>query len=193
MPVSGIRNIQRWLLVFALAATVASEAATAPTETDVSKLELERDEFTDEFTDATLWLYADTADDDRDWLLWRCHDAESRFDDMPYVMVQASGVRTAHRQAESDTERVRFRVDREPMRQFESVGVIDWTEARHGFTGTGTANMECPLEFLQELASGQRLIAQIGSLSVLSFDLAAARPDIVKFENACERLYDDRP
>ena len=52
MPVSGIRNIQRWLLAFALAATVASEAATAPTETDVSKLELERDEFTDEFTDA---------------------------------------------------------------------------------------------------------------------------------------------
>ena len=43
--------------------------------------------------------------------------------------------------------------------------------------------------FLRELAGGERLIAEIGDLPVVSLDLATAKPDVVEFKAACDRMY----
>ena len=191
-PVHGTRNPKRLAPALASIAVAALGQDSAVVGSDLSVLTLERDEFTDKWVDASLWLFTGEETAEREWLTWNCHHAGTQLDDTPYFRVQASAVRKSPRKQESAAERVRFRVDKNPMHQWQSIGVVDWNGDRHGFTGTGTANILGPLELLGELAAGNRLIVQVGNLPMLLFDLTSAKPDIVEFKATCDRLYADR-
>ena len=190
-PAYGKRNPKRLTPALASMAVAALGQDIAVGGSDLSALTLERDEFTDESVDATLWLFTGEKTAEREWLTWNCHHAGTQLDDTPYFRVQASAVRKPPRRQEIAAERVRIRVDKNPMRQWQSVGIVDWTDERHGFTGTGTTNVLCPLDLLDELAAGNRLIVQVGNLPTLSFDLGSAKPDILEFKSTCNRLYTD--
>ena len=190
-PAYGKRNPKRLTPALASMAVAALGQDIAVGGSDLSALTLERDEFTDESVDATLWLFTGEKTAEREWLTWNCHHAGTQLDDTPYFRVQASAVRKPPRRQEIAAERVRIRVDKNPMRQWQSVGIVDWTDERHGFTGTGTTNVLCPLDLLDELAAGNRLIVQVGNLPTLSFDLGSAKPDILEFKATCNRLYTD--
>lgn len=119
-----------------------------------------------------------------DWICWP--DNASAFE------ITAYESRSAGQREAGNTESVRFRIDWHPMRSAtvdtHDMSAEDAFDGRaYTFTGQSTANRG----FVYELRAGQRLIAQVGSLRILSFDLAMARPDIVEFKILCESAYNN--
>ena len=97
--------------------------------------------------------------------------------------------RSAARQQESATETVRVRVNKHPPRRLSAVPVMDLPPIDDRSATTSTLDVTPRRGFMRELAGGERLIGQIGDLPVVSLDLAAAKPDVVEFKAACDRMY----
>ena len=71
------------------------------------------------------------------------------------------------------------------------VAVADVPQTDDG-RGTVAYGVTLRRGFLRELAAGERLIVKIGALPIVSLDVAAAKPDIVEFKAACDRMYANR-
>ncbi len=178
------------LPTFAAAAFAACIATTAVGDTfdpdgkRITFLAVTQDESTGGLDRAILTIY-DQSGADAGWAGVSCAD---QWPTLAFnVLVLDS--RSADRQDQSETEIVRTRVDRHPVRQFESVGVSDIPDSMRG--STSARHLSPERGFVEELAAGQGLIVQIGGLRILSLDLATAKPDIVEFKNACDQMYDN--
>ena len=173
----------RRLMAFAswLTVVVALEATMAFGETDVSRITVQEPEFTDDWM---VMLRIDA--DDGGELEWYClRDALSEFS------FRVNEARRAERQKASQLENIRVRVDSRPMWS-ETVLTFDVSADDYGlppFTQTG--ELLPTGGFVDDLVAGQRLIAQVGGLRTLSFNLSTARSDIVEFKSLCERVYVD--
>ena len=151
-------------------------------ETDVSLFQVEQDEFTDDLKYADLYLIADGREGSLLWACWHDH-AQSEFD------IRVNQRRAARRREKGDTERVRFRVDRH----------ASWAEPQLSSTSRPTSSAEpghrrstsWPVDVSWTKSSGKRMIVQIADLGTVSYDLVTAKPDIVGFVRACERMRDD--
>ena len=167
-------------------------AEAASTDTEVSYMRVDRDEATGEPEIASLTIHDKTMQDSLGWVSLAC-TADGLFSPRTAVDVLAFGTRPAERQTNTPAETVRLRIDDAPYRQVK-VDVIDHSGDDDMAPYTGTLDLPfLPVEareFVGELALGRRLIAQIGDVRpVVRVDLAAARPDIVEFKNACDRMH----
>ena len=104
-------------------------------------------------------------------------------------------VKTAQRRPAGDTETFRIRIDQNAPHGWEAdTHKQDFPEdeGRPASFGTsGDVPDELARELIAELASGRRMIAQIGDLPVVTLDLDSAKADIVEFRNACEGMWRD--
>ena len=176
--------MERWLPVFevGIAAVAALAATLAVGDTGLSRFYILQDDSGDDDWSAQLRIDADDAGH-LEWICWPDHASALE------VTVYES--RTADQQEVGNKESVRFRIDWHPARS-TTVETYDMSaeEAFDGRAYTFTGQLTATRGFVDELGDGQRLIAQVGSLRILSFDLATANPDIVKFRNFCERAYE---
>ena len=168
-----------------LANTVGASGADLTTvgETDVSLFQVEQDEFTGDLKYADLYLVADDREGSLLWACWHDH-AGSEFD------IRVNERRPARRREDRDTERVRFRVDRHPS-WAETALVLDIDADEFDGAWTSAVDFVASRRFVDLMVAGERMIAQIADLRTVSFDLAAAKPNILGFVRACERMRDD--
>lgn len=113
-------------------------------------------------------------------------------DTRPWARVELL-VETAHRWHVGDTGTLRIRVDRNATRRWEvDISETDFTALDERPASFGTYG-EVPAKpawgLIAELVGGKRMIAQIGALPVVTLDLDTAKPDIVRFHDACERMW----
>ena len=173
-----------------LAATVAAVlaacvVATAVADTNVSLVHVTQDEHTGELDYANLTIYDRSAADTPGSADLTCFDHQPA----PDFTLSVKQARPERRQQASATEAVRVRVDRHPSRRLDSVPVTDLPPMDDSRAATITWDVTPRREFMRELAGGERLIAQIGDLPAVSLDLATAKPDVVEFKAACDRMY----
>ena len=186
----GRRRSLQWLGRAAGAATIVAIAIgasgaelTTVGETDVSLFQVEQDEFTDDLKYADLYLIADGREGSLLWACWHDH-AQSEFD------IRVNQRRAARRREKGDTERVRFRVDRHAS-WAETAAVLDIEADEFGGAWTSAVDFVASRRFVDQVVAGKRMIVQIADLGTVSYDLVTAKPDIVGFVRACERMRDD--
>ena len=162
-------------------------------DTNVSRVHISQDESTGQPDYAILTIYDMSAEDSPGWLNETCILTVGGHDPTPNIEILAFGTRPAERQENVSAETVKLRVDTNPLHELR-VDVMD--VLGDGEMQPYTATDDLPFlargarEFVDELSRGQRLIAQIGNVApVVHLDLAAARPDIVDFKNACDRMH----
>ena len=152
----------------------------------VTSLHITQEEGTGELDYANLTIY-DPGEAGTGWVDLTCLDHQP----MPDFDVLVYDSRTADRQERSNTDTVRVRVDGYAMREFEAVEVYYSPASDSMRSYTSTLPFVPKHGFLEEVAAGQGLIVQIGRLRILSLDLATAKPDIVEFKTACNRMYEN--
>ncbi len=152
----------------------------------VSRLHVTHDETTGEPHTAGIMLFDRNADGTGHASL-TCLDHQPA----PELMVLVYEPRSAERLAEHTSETLRIHVDAQPMWRLGPVAVADVPQTDDG-RGTVAYGVTLRRGFHWELAAGERLIVQIGELPILSLDVAAAKPDIVEFKAACDRMYANR-
>ena len=116
----------------------------------------------------------------------------------PEIVVLAFGSRRSDRQEQVSVENVKLRIDRNPhhevsadVRDNPGGARLDDDSVMRPYTAAETLLLATEArEFVKQLSQGQRLIAQIGNVQpVVHLDLATAHPDIVQFNNACDRMH----
>ena len=104
-------------------------------------------------------------------------------------------VQTAQRRPADDTETFRIRIDQNAPHGWEAdTHKQDFPEDEGrpaSFATAGDVPDELVRKLIAELATGKRMIAQIGDLAVVTLDLDAAKADVVEFRNACEGMWRD--
>ena len=182
LPVNPISA--RRLAATAAPILAACGAATAVGDTTVSLVHVTQDENSGEPDYANLTIY-DRGITDAGWADLTCFDHQPS----PDFTLSVKQARSERRRQQSATETVKVRVDRLPPRHLASVPVTDLAPIDDRPATTITWDVTPRRGFLRELAGGKRLVAQIGDLPVLSLDVAAAKPDVVAFKAACDRMY----
>ena len=155
-------------------------------DTQVSNVHVTQDEATGELDYASLTIY-DQSVADAGWADLTCFDHQPT----PDLGVLVFDSRPADHQDQGGTDTVRVRVDRYPMREFEAVGVYDRPASDSMRSHNSTEDFVPERGFLEELATGQGLIVQIGGLRILSLDLATAKSDVLEFKTACDQMYEN--
>ncbi len=165
-----------------LAVLTACLTTAASDDTALSHHHVTHDETTGEPHTAGIMLLDRTADGTGHASL-TCLDHQPA----PNLAVLVYEPRSAERLAEHTSEMLRVHVDAQPMWRLGPVAVADVPQTDDG-RGTVAYGVTLRRGFLWELAAGERLIVQIGELPIVSLDVAAAKPDIVEFKAACDRI-----